>query len=94
MTKPTIPKTTELEPYIEFRFCKNNELKLSKTSSWWGGKKGGFHSIDGGRGNTCLPKDLDLFIKHFIEKEGEKIDKKINKLNKEKIKLKANKYDK
>ncbi len=77
-----IPKVTEEEPYIEFRYTKNGSLKLSKTSNWWGGKKEGFCCSDGSKGNTCLPKDLKSHIKYFNEKKVKEIEKEIKKLQK------------
>jgi len=75
-----IPKVTESEPYIEFKYTKNGELKLTKTSGWWGGIDSGFSSSDGSEGNTCYPKDLNKYIKHFNEKRVSNIKKEIEEL--------------
>lgn len=77
-----IPKVTEDEPYIEFRYTKEGVLKLSKTSSWWGGKKEGFCCSDGSEGNTCLPKDLKSHMKYFNEKKVKDIENGIKKIQK------------
>jgi hypothetical protein len=78
-----IPKVTEEEPYIEFRYTKRGVLKLSKASSWWGGKNEGFSSSNGSEGNTCEPKDLDAYIKAFNTKKVKRIEKEIISLKKE-----------
>ena len=57
-----IPQTTKEQPYIEFIIDKLGNIKLSITSSWWGGIGHHFKSKDG-IGNTCLPKDLDRYVK-------------------------------
>ena len=77
-----IPKVTEEEPYIEFRYDKNGKLKLSKTSNWWGGKKAGFYCTDGSEGNTCLPKELKSHMKYFNEKKVNDIEKEMKNLQK------------
>tara|TARA_R110002020_G_scaffold63646_1_gene169643 strand:- start:1218 stop:1502 length:285 start_codon:yes stop_codon:yes gene_type:complete len=77
-----IPKTTEEEPYIEFRYSKNGKLKLSITSDWWGGKKEGFSCSDGSEGNTCLPKELKSHMKYFNEKKVKDIEKEMKILHK------------
>ena len=81
-----IPKVTEDEPYIEFRYTKKGILKLSKTSSWWGGKNSGFSCSDGSEGNTCKPEDLDAYIKAFNTKKVKEIESEIALLQ-QKLKL-------
>lgn len=81
-----LPKVTEDEPYIEFRYTKKGVLKLSKTSSWWGGKNSGFSCSDGSEGNSCEPKNLDAYIKAFNNKKVKEIEKQIISLQK-KLKL-------
>lgn len=84
-----IPKTTEQEPYIEFRINDKGKMRLSATSGWWGGKNHYFISTDGTRGNTCKPKDLDAYIKAFKNREVRSIKKQIKELeNRLKILLK------
>ena len=78
-----IPKTTAELPYIEFRINKNGKIKLSATSEWWGGKSGGFLSSNGSEGNTCKPKDLDLYLKCFKSRKIKRLEKQIVSLQKE-----------
>ena len=76
-----IPKTTEDEKYIEFRFNKNGKLiKLSTCGTWWGGITHGFTSTDGTEGNACLPKDLDRYIKAYKSRKVKQIEKEITLL--------------
>ena len=89
-----IPKTTPSEPYIEFRFDHHGKLTLNTTSSWYGGKRHSFICSDGSSGNTCLPKDLKAYIKAFheinikdLEKEIKTLQKKLEKLKIETIKI-------
>ena len=84
-----IPKVTEDEPYIEFKYNKSGKLKLTKTLSWWGGKNSGFITSDGGEGNTCLPKDLNSYIKYFNNKKVKDIEKEIRILQKKLERVKA-----
>jgi len=83
-----IPKTTIDKPYIEFRFSKKGKLKLTTTSTWWGGKNHRFFSSDGSEGNTCLPKDLTAYIDAFKKRKIKDIEKEIASLqnNLERIK--------
>ncbi len=78
-----IPKVTEDEPYIEFRYTKKGVLKLSKTSSWWGGGNAGFSCSDGSEGNTREPKDLESYIKAFNSRKVKSIEKEILSLQKQ-----------
>jgi len=84
-----IPKVTDDEPYIEFRYSKTGNLKLTKTSNWYGGKNSTFSCSNGSEGNTCLPKDLDAHIKAFNNRKVRNIEKEIKSLQKqlEKAKL-------
>jgi len=75
-----IPKTTKDKPYIEFRVDKKGNIKLSISSSWWGGKNGGFSGSGGTEGNTCLPKDLNTYIKAFKASRVKSIKKEIANL--------------
>jgi hypothetical protein len=75
-----IPKTTPEKPYIEFRFNEKGKLTLSVTLDWWGGKGSGFRSSDGDEGNTCLPKDLDSYIKAFKLRKIRDVEKEIKGL--------------
>ena len=79
-----IPKTTKEEPYIQFSFSKKGKLSFEITSNWWGGINGGFISSDGYSGNTCLPKDLEKYIKRYKLKQIKEIDDEIKELNKKK----------
>ena len=76
------PKTTPEKPYIEFRIHKNGKIKLSATSSWWGGKNSGFISCNG-EGNSCEPKHLKAYIIAFKERKIKSIEKEIVLLQKE-----------
>lgn len=78
-----IPNTTKEKPYIEFRIDKKGKIKLSATANYWGGKKGSFLSPDGSEGNTCVPKDLKLYIKAFKNRKIKKIEKEISALQKQ-----------
>ena len=75
-----IPLTTDDKPYIEFRIDKNGKIKLSASSSWWGGINGRFFSSDGTEGNTCYPKDLKKSIESFKKRKIIIIEKEIIKL--------------
>lgn len=77
-----IPNTTKDKPYIEFRIDKSGKIKLSITSNWWGGRNSGFVSSDGREGNTCLPEDLETYIKFFKERKIKTIEKEIIALQK------------
>ena len=77
-----IPITTDEKPYIEFRINKKGKIKLSTTSSWWGGKSGGFSCSDGAEGNTCKPQQLNSYIKAFKNKKIKAIKKEILSLQK------------
>ena len=85
----TIPKTTKEKPYIEFRFDKGGKLSYSITSDWWGGKRYGFTSSNGNEGNTCLPKDLDSYIKAFKLRKIKDVEKDIVKLQSKLERLKS-----
>jgi len=78
-----IPNTTDEKSYIEFRIDKKGNIKLSATSSWWGGKNAGFYSSDGTGGNTCEPKHLKAYIKAFKERKIKRIEKEILTLQKQ-----------
>ena len=81
-----IPETTCENPYIEFRFNKRGELiKLVATNSWWGGINDGFISSEGYEGNTCLPKDLNKYLKAYKNRKIKALEKEIKILQ---IKLK------
>ena len=84
-----IPKTTPEKPYIEFRVDKKGNIKLSASSSWWGGKNSGFYSSDGTEGNTCEPKHLKAYIKAFKERKIKNIEKEILSLQKKLENLKS-----
>ena len=75
-----IPLTTDDKPYIEFRIDKKGKIKLSASSSWWGGINAGFVSSDGTEGNTCYPKDLKKSIESFKKRKIIIIEKEIIKL--------------
>lgn len=72
-----IPKTTENEPYIEFRVDKKGKLKLSKSSLWWGGINGSFWGSDGSQGNSCKPKDLKRCLEAFKKNKIKKLEKEV-----------------
>ena len=84
-----IPKTTKEKPYIEFRFSRKGKLSLSASPSWWGGKQSQFGCTDGSIGNTCLPKDLDSYIKAFKLRQIKDVEKEINRLQSKLEKLKT-----
>ena len=75
-----IPQTTEAKPYIEFRFDEKGNMKLSATSSWWGGKTASFVSGDGSTGNSCLPKELNAYIKAFKSTRIKVLEQEIKNL--------------
>ena len=82
-----IPKTTNDNPYIEYRYTKQGKIKLKASSNYWGSARG-FVSSDGSIGNTCLPKDLEKSMKAFkatqvrdIEADIKKLQNKLTKLN-------------
>jgi hypothetical protein len=87
-----IPETTDLKPYIEFRFDKKGKMTLSATAAWWGGKNSGFGSGDGSEGNSCEPKYLNSYIKAFKERQIKKIEKEIEVLQ-EKLATVKSKYN-
>lgn len=80
-----IPETTPENPFIEFRFDKKGNMTLCTTSSWWGGINDGFISSEGYEGNTCLPKDLDKYLKAYKNRKIKALKKEIEILQ---IKLK------
>jgi hypothetical protein len=84
-----IPKVTEEKPYIEFRFDKNGNVKFTATSNWWGGKNSGFIASGGYEGNTCLPKDLDAYMKAFKDRKVKTLEKEIDVLQKKLKKLQS-----
>lgn len=81
-----IPKVTKELPLIKFEFNEEGEMTLSLTSSWWGGKRGGFISSEGTEGNSCKPRYLKSYIKAFRDNKIKEIKKEIedlkNKLDK------------
>ena len=77
-----IPETTKEKPYIELIIDEKGKIKLSATSSWWGGKNACFSSSDGTEGNTCEPKNLKAYIKAFKERKIKRIEKEILDLQK------------
>lgn len=87
-----IPNTTEKEPYIEFIIDKKGNIKLSTTSNWWGGKKGGFKCSDGTEGNSCEPKNLEAYVKAFKTRKIIKFENKIKILQKKLEKIKNETY--
>ncbi len=72
-----IPKTTKDKPFIEFRIDKKGKIKLSSTSSWWGGKNHSFYSSDGAEGNSCLPQYLKTYIYAFKKRKIKNVEKEI-----------------
>ena len=90
-----IPNTPEEKPYIEFRIDKKGKIKLSATSTWWGGKNVGFYSSNGTEGNTCEPKHLKAYIKVFKERKIKRIEKEILTLQKqlELVKTQTERWD-
>jgi hypothetical protein len=70
-----MPKTTPEQPYIEFTFDKKGKIKLSATSSWWGGINAGFYRSGGLEGNTCEPEDLKKYLKAFKARKVKSIKK-------------------
>lgn len=78
-----VPKTNVKKPFIKFEINKKSKIKLSATSEWWGGKNGGFYDTNGISGNTCLPKDLECYIKCYKEKQIKLIEKEIKVLQTE-----------
>lgn len=79
-----IPKTTLENPYIQFQFNKSGKLTLKIDNGWWGGINAGFISSNDTSGNTCLPKDLEKYIKKFKTNKVKELDKQIFKLLKTK----------
>lgn len=77
-----IPSVTKEKPYIEFRIDKKGKIKLRSSSSWWGGKNGGFISSGGVIGNTCKPNRLNEYIEARVKKEIKSIEKEMASLNK------------
>lgn len=90
--KMNIPTTTDDRPYIEFRINKYGQIKLSASESYWGGKRGGFTSSDGTEGNTCLPKDLDSYLKAFKERKIARLNKKIRDIERLKARIEKINY--
>lgn len=84
--KKIIPKTTKEKPYVEFLIKDNGKIKLSITSTWWGGINSGFHTLDG-YGNSCLPEKIDLYINALKKRKIKDLDNEIKKLEKCKNKL-------
>lgn len=79
-----IPEVTKEMPFIEFLFNEKGKLELNISNVWWGGKRGGFYRYRGrGEGNTCLPKDLESYIKSFKSRKIKEIEKEIQKLQKQ-----------
>lgn len=78
-----MPKTTPGLPYIEFRINNRGRIKLSVTSSWYGGITAGFSCSNGDEGNTCKPKDLDKYINAFKKRKIKSIEKRIKALQKQ-----------
>ena len=74
-----IPTTTIEKPYIEFSFDEKGKMSLKTSSFWWGGKNARFISSTR-EGNTCLPKDLQTYIKAFKLKKIKDIEKEISTL--------------
>lgn len=86
--RPKIPKPTKDQPYIEFSFSKKGHLSLSLTNSWWGGINGGFVSSDGSSGNSCKHEvSLPRYIERFKKNKFKKIDKELERLQKERKKI-------
>lgn len=84
MINLVIPETTPELPYLQFMFNPNFELvSLSATGSWYGGLKGGFHTDSGYSGNSCKPKDLNLYIDRFKTRKVREIEKEIAMLQKQ-----------
>jgi hypothetical protein len=86
-----IPKVTKDKPHIEFSFSPKGELKLKATADWWGGINSGFSKTGGYEGNTCLPKDLDRYIKSFKNRKINEVKKEIQALQ-SKLKKLETKY--
>lgn len=84
-----IPKTTPAKPLIEFRINKDGKIKLSASSTWWGGKNSGFWSSNT-EGNTCKPEHLKSYINAFKKRKIKDIEKEILTLQKKLEKLKSN----
>lgn len=79
-----IPETTPDQPYIEFMFNEKGKLiSLNRTGSWYGGLSGGFYTSSGCAGNSCKPKDLNLYIDRFKARKVREIEKEIAKLQKQ-----------
>lgn len=76
-----LPKTTKEKPYIEFSIDKKGKMKLSASSSWWGGKNCFFWRSNDTEGNTCNPKDLEKYIDAFKKRKIKSIEKEIETLN-------------
>jgi hypothetical protein len=97
--KIKIPKVTEDKPYIKFEINnKTGKIKLSTSSTWWGGKNSVFISSNGTSGNTCLPKDLKSYLKNFLKKQDKLLQKELKELQKRhtlyrKIYLEIEKYE-
>ncbi len=72
---------------IEYRIYNNGEVKISKTSAWWGGINSGFSCTDGCFGNSCEKKYFKKYFKKTLQKQRKNIEKEINSLNKELTKL-------
>lgn len=66
---------------IEAGKCLVGKMTLSASSEWWGGKNSRFVGFTG-EGNTCEPKDLELYIKVFKERKAKAIEKEILSLQK------------
>lgn len=83
-----IPNTTAEKPYIEFIIDKKGHIKLSTTSSWWGGKNSSFFSAKG-EGNSCEPKHLKEYIEAFKKRKIKSVEREIFLLQKQVDKMKA-----
>lgn len=84
-----IPKTTPEKPYIDFSFDVHGKLRLKATSTYWGGINCGYVSTQNREGNTCLPKDLNKYIKIFKERKIKRLTKEIKELEKQVEKIKT-----
>lgn len=81
--KIVLPQTTEKEPYIDFSFDASNDLYLKSCCFFWGGKNSGYTSTSGRKGNSCLPKYFNSYLKAFIQNEIKIREKNILVLQKE-----------
>lgn len=85
-----IPKTYKELPNIEVRIYNNCRIELvatSKPTYLYGGWYGGFYSSNGYSGNVVSSDKVKKYLEFLIKKNERKMDKEINKLYQNKLRL-------